>query len=211
MKHHPTLLLTTALLSACSFDYIKIPRNKQAESFYLKATTLEIPPQNLQEHNSTTKPLTTEKKEITALSQLNAHSNGYSLTIHRPFNQSWNLVEKVLTNNSIPIKDRNRNQGLYLISLNDYLKSHHKKESFLPFSLSDLFTVTPRDQEIKLILTQYDNSIQLYAKWNDQTETADNTQSNSNSSPLNLTNDETLVTLLKSIYETINSDTIPLR
>ena len=122
MKHHPTLLLTTALLSACSFDYIKIPRNKQAESFYLKATTLEIPPQNLQEHNSTTKPLTTEKKAITALSQLNAHSNGYSLTIHRPFNQSWNLVEKVLTNNSIPIKDRNRNQGLYLISLNDYLK-----------------------------------------------------------------------------------------
>jgi len=73
------------------------------------------------------------------------------------------------------------------------------------------FTVTPRDQEIKLILTQYDNSIQLYAEWNDQTKTADNTQSNSNSSPINLTNDEALVTLLKSIYETINSDTIPLR
>ena len=208
MKHYLTLLLTTAFLSACSFDYFKIPRNKQTEFFYLKAATLESPPQTPQEHNSTT---TTEKKELTALSQLNTHNNGYSLTIYRPFNQSWNLIEKALTYNSIPIKDRNRNQGLYLISLNNYLKSLHKKESFLPFSLGDLFTASPRDQEIKLILTQNDNSIHLYAKWNDRTETADHTQFNSTPSPLNTTNDELLVTLLKTIYETINSDKIPLR
>ncbi len=211
MKYFSILFLTASLLSACSYDYIQIPRNQQTESFYLKAAKLETPPQNQQTTNSTAKASRTKKNEIPTLSQLNIQNNIYSLTIYRPFNESWALIEKVLTHKSIPIKDRNRKRGLFIISSNDYLKSHHQKESFLPFSVTELFSTPQDDQEINLILTQKENSIQLYVKWNEQTEKTGNSPSDNHPPPLNQSNDEALVTLLKSIDETINSGTIPLR
>lgn len=211
MKYFTILFLSTNLLSACSYDYIQIPHNKQTESFYLKAAKLEAPPQNQQTPNPFAKTSPTKRNKTLTLSQLNIQNNIYSLTIDRPFNESWALIEKVLTYKSIPIKDRNRKRGLFIISSNDYLESHHQKKGFLPFSFTELFSTPRAGQEINLILTQKENSIQFYVKWGEQTEKTGNTPSNNQPSPLNQSNDEVLVTLLKSIDETINSGTIPLR
>ena len=197
-----TIILTATLLTACSFDYIKIPQEKQTELFYLKVSALEVPPQTLRKNNTATQTLVTEQDETLPTSQLQTHDD-YSLTVSKPFDQSWSLIEKVLTYNAIPIKDRNRNQGIYLISLNNYLKSLREKESLLPFSLTDLFTSSESDQEIKIILTQQNNATNITAKYNNK-ETSTNTPNGQE-----IPTDESLIVLLKSIHETINNHKIP--
>lgn len=202
MKQY-TIILTATLLTACSFDSIKNPQEKQTELFYLKVSELEVPPQALRKSNPSTQTLVTEQDETIPTSQLQNHDDDYSLTVSKPFDQSWSLIEKVLTYNSIPIKDRNRNQGIYLISLNNYLKSLREKDSLLPFSLTDLFTSSESDQEIKIILTPQNNATTITAKYNNK-ETSTNTPTGQE-----IPTAESLIVLLKSIHETINSHKIP--
>jgi len=196
------IILTATLLTACSFNTIKIPQKKQTELFYLKISELEVPPQALRKNNTSTQTLMAEHDESTPTSQLQTHDD-YSLMVSKPFNQSWSLIEKVLTYHSIPIKDRNRNQGIYLISLNNYLKSRREKESLLPFSLADLFTSPESDQEIKIILTQQNNATTITAKYNNK-ETPKNTPDGQE-----IPTDESLIVLLKTINDSINSNKSP--
>jgi hypothetical protein len=196
------IILTATLLTACSFNTIKIPQEKQTELFYLKISELEVPPQALRKNNTSTQTLIAEHDESTPTSQLQTQDD-YSLIVSKPFNQSWSLIEKVLTYHSIPIKDRNRNQGIYLISLNNYLKSRREKESLLPFSLTDLFTSPESDQEIKIILTQQNNATTITAKYNNK-ETPKNTPDGQE-----IPTDESLIVLLKTINDSINSNKSP--